>query len=307
MEQNKSFCFLTNMTFFLQSRNIIISENLLGILLEMYGFYYSRIETSYEQLNGRNCTMEELFDRFERYMKEGIISYQVSKDKQLSQINKVLEEYQVAIVWIDDYFDSASLNYKKYHVMRPVVVKEIRENEIDIYDIYLKTISKELFYELLCGEVFNLFVLKKEYIFCLDENKEIKNGLINTARMYLGDIEGQGKKAFQMFIADFNDTQDCEQIYRYYIQIIRNGGCANIREYMKNFFEQYGEYIFGMNECQRFVDACSESYNQWHLIGNLMFLLSKNGDTNLRQRIVKRMELLYMKECEMFKVLLSLF
>ena len=304
MKRNKSFCFLANMSNFLQSRNIKMSEEALGILLEMYGLYYSPSETPYEQLHGRNCNMWELFDRFDRLMNGGMISYTFHSTMQLEEIQNLLEEYQAVVLWGDDYFDEASLNYMRYHVIRPIVVKSIRENEVDIFDMNMKTISKTAFYQRIVGERIELFALKKDYILYLDEKREIKKGLLNTARIFLDNKEERGEKAFNKFIADFTDTKEREQMYRYYIQINRNGGCANIWEYMAAFFYQYGKHIAN-DDCLKFAKVCTECYEQWHRIGNLIFLLSQEINPDLKQRIIKRLELLKIRECEMFKKILE--
>ncbi len=304
MKRNKSFCFLTNMSVFLKSRNIQISEEALGILLEMYGLYYSSSETPYEQLHGRNCNMRELFDRFDRLMNGRMISYTFPDTMRVEEIQNLLEEYQAVVLWGDDYFDEASLNYMRYHVMRPIVVKGIRENEADIFDMNRKTISKTAFYQRIMGEKIELFALKKDYIFYLDEKRELKRGLRNTAKIFLNNEEKRGEKAFNQFIADFMNEKEPEQMHRYYIQMNRNGGCANMREYMAAFFYQYGKHIVN-DDCLEFTKVCTECYEQWHRIGNLIFLLSQEINADLKQRIMKRLELLKIRECEMFKKILE--
>ncbi len=290
-----TFCFLSNLQNYLHCYGLDISEAWLGASIGYMGFYHS-LESAKcaEIIHGRSGDFQFLLQHLQKQIAKPLMGINISVAYDFhSALATILFQNNIAMIWINDFYLEYSQFYKKKEFWRLVVIIELRESEIIIFDNEIKVINFEVFKKSVNHDGENVIYYSSEsnIKWASSELEIVKNGLnMSLRRLYKIDSRDDGDygiTGMSSFIEGLRRCLDANEIYNYYFEISRPGGLTVSRENMRHFFYELNKKypVLNTQDCQLIYGDLSEN---WRKVAGLLFKLSVNGDEDLKERIIIR-------------------
>ncbi len=288
------FCFLSNLQTYINFQGLPCTESVLGAVIGYLGFYYTDKKVdSGEVILGRNGSFEDMFDRLQNQLAEQLQEDRLQAQDCLEYIDMQLKGNKPPLVWINDYYLSYSPYYNKAEYWSLIIVLDISESGITVYDNEVRQVDKQAFMRAINQEG-RLRAYNPKHgspIWKSSEATAIISGLTKAAELFDGgpsDGDGlYGFKGMTHFAEALAQCNSSSEIYNYSYQMNRASGPTVTREYMSilciELMKSYSS--LDLEKCAALYQNLSE---QWRKIGNLLFKLSTNLDKDLRVRLVER-------------------
>lgn len=314
-----NFCFLANLCSYLDYYNLSINESKLGMMIGYFGFYFTTKKlASKEIILGRNATFEEMFQTFQLVLERPLKTKIFSCFSEATEfINRKLKEGIIPMIWIDDFYLNYSPYFKLSHYESLIILLEISEDSILIYDNQLRRVEKQSFEEavLMNDSITIVYTEEEKLSWAENENSILVNGIDRILKKFYFeesfDDQYLGFYGMEKFLENLEKNKDRNEIYNYFYQMNRASGPAVTREKMYFFLKDLELSCPNID-----VKLCEDLYNKlsvaWRKIGNLLFKLSTNLDNNLKGRILARIvetiesEKLALKELEKVQLQLKM-
>lgn len=290
------FCFLANLCEFLYRNNLSITEELMGLMLGYYGFKFSPINIkSDENILGINQSFSQMFKRFKSILTCLESSNKLTEGEDFYEdICLLLEEKKHFLLGVNEYYLPHSVYYKKCNYWSVVDVIEVTDTYVVIYDRELEKVGKEDFLEsFIHSEDKNAYfidsfsqITDKDYILNVIKGFEfIVNEMISPKE----SISNRGTPGMNSFKEYIESTVDSNEVYKYSFQMKRAGGLITTRKNMYKVCEELKEKYYNLS-MNNYIKVFEELSKEWTKISNLLFKLSTTMDSNLKNRIIQRIE-----------------
>lgn len=292
-----TFCLAVNLKNYLQYQGIYLSESVMGAILSYMGFFFTtdQLKTR-EVIHGRNGSFSDMFARFQKRVLTPLQEKRyVSFNEALIFINACIEEKIFPIVWIDSFYMDHSEYFNKATYWTLVILLEFKEDKIIYFDNGIRRITiDKLMKACYRKEKYWIYAYQTSLPFKMELNVAIQQGItgiVNDFRKYNRIKE---MHQFHAFLVSCNDQ---ESMFNLYYQLSRPGGLPQTRYEISNFLKEYSYNCYS-----KYYQEMSE---QWKIIANLLFKLSRNWSKKNKHNIVSRLEHVIAMEEKGIKLLSS--
>lgn len=288
------FCFLTNLTNYLNSFNATLTENELACSISYWGFRFDNPKEM--NVCGRNEDLKTLLKTFISTYELDTVTFNIdSKKNNLNFLCKKIIKKHYPILWFDSYYLEYSMYYNKTHNDTIVIVLHADQDLICFFDNGLHKIKTDDFFHILKERNQTLFCYCLQEDVNIHKKKLISQGLIKIAQNFTTDMPFSGFNGMNLFLEAFKQLKNKERIYDTYFQLNRPGGLAVNRQMFSEFLiELKNNYHFTVDyETMKHYESLTKN---WRLIANLCFKLSFEYSKNLHDRIIERLLLIFSDE-----------
>lgn len=312
-DQKGKFCLLSNIRNYLWVHDICFTEDWLGGILGCWGFYYASPGSgTNEVLHGRNGSFYDIFNKLQIRLPISLTKTVLDAECDvLDQLKKLQSRSNPLIVWVDSFFLGYSLHYLKDHCKCLVLLLQIDENEVIIFDNGMHKADKGQFLQATDMEeiYFCDFIEKNDLYWKTNGAQAIVKGLQDIV-FGLTDIVAKnngfyGFRGMEQFVLDLAACSDLGIFYDYYFSLSKPGGLYLSRTSISRLCKEIGIKWGGLYTGQ-IVDQYGDLAEQWRKAANLLFKLSVSGDCDLRNRIVVRINKIIELEKKCMKTLSGL-
>jgi hypothetical protein len=283
LKQTDQFCLSNSLEHYFKLENAEIKNWQIFLAMNISGFHYNTLQNrNAEILNGISDTPEKLLNNFVTLFKVKLAK--CSKNKLFNK--------KAILAFVDDYDLPYSNTFNKYHNVRFVCLEIKEDNECLIFDNGYKDLALKIDSDLLlsCYEIENKF---DAYTYS-DYNNIISNAIQNG---YLTPNETFANE-MSTFITELkqqNKPLDSEILYDLFSFINRSSGPTTTRLQMAESLD----FLSTEGDTDVFNDMKMQYHNlseQWRTIGNLFFRISNNWSKQHFDRIIERLEKIFLDE-----------
>lgn len=283
LKQTDQFCLSNSLEHYFKLGNVEIKNWQIFLAMNIPGFHYKTLQNpNTEILNGISGTPEKLLENFAALFKVKLIK--CSKDKLLNQ--------KAILAFVDDYDLQYSNSFKKYHNIRFVSLEIKEDNECLMFDNGYKDLELKTNSDLLlsCYEIKNKFDVYTYSDYNNVISNAIQNGYLMPNNTFVDDMS-----TFINELKQQSKPLDSEILYNLFSFINRSSGPTTTRLQMAESLE----FLSAENETDVFNELKTQYHNlseQWRTIGNLFFRISNNWSKQHFERIIERLEKVFLDE-----------
>lgn len=300
---SESFCFLSNLSWFLNFYGIKIEEQQLGIMIGYVGFLFSEEQFYTEEgILGRNESFEEMFLQAEKVFGEENFIITEYTDKNIVKVNQHLG--RLALLWIDEYYLPQSYYFEKFHFRGIVCAEIVDEKYIHIYDREVKKMALQDWMDVLKKQ-------KRIKVVCWNERERqveipiehlMKKGIERVPHNMLlhegSSIKGiTGLYSFRNFVKCCKEKEKLESIS---YQLRR--ACSPT--YTRKNLAQALEAVCRNREVIDLYDQLSE---EWDVLAGMIYKYCIVETSGIKERILQRIERIIEFEVKGVILILSIF
>lgn len=310
LESKGIFCLTSNFVMFLRYYAIDITESELWMLLGAYGFCMEKNSKHMgDFVNGRNGNFEELFERFRMLFLEKLPEQKIAYENEcLSQpfFENCINYAHPVFLKIDDFYLKLSNYFRRESYITYVLLLGIENNKVTYYDNGIRELEISEFMKAINfnNSVYTYSSDKSEITLKYQTNKNIaiENGFnqFYTKMLHAPDENGNifyGLSGMEQLCKELDFKHDKQYWYNVYFCLSNPSGLVKTRLFISEFVQKIN-YVGREDE----VMKCTESYRflseEWRVVGNLFFKLSRVYGEELIVRIRKRILQLITKEKE---------
>lgn len=289
-----NFCLLANLINYMDYHGLQCNEEWLCGIIGYVGFYYTSLNIpSKEIVHGRSGSFRSLFERLQKQLAHEFQSYRISTDISLiNDLEELLDRLNTVLIWIDDYYLDYSPYFRLSHYESLVVLLNIEGEYARIFDNEIHTVPIDVFLEAVSynGWV-EVYFSESQLQWKNSKSASVAKGLRwSIDCFYSGnnsDNEFYGFEGMARFSDAVAACGNVDEINNFYVQLNRPGGLSVTRQYLCRFLEMMNK-SWSIPDIQESILLYSDLSEKWRKIGNLLFRLSQNPDSDLRDRILKR-------------------
>ena len=281
------FCFLTNVTNYLNHYGHNFSENEIACMLAYWGFSFK--EGDCEVVCGRHEGIAEMFLTFVSVFNLIKITFNIQdKNIFLKSIQDKLNQNIVSFFWFDTYNLEYSPYYKKTHHITVIILLKINANEVLFFDNGLRILKLDNFLNVLNQQkLFDSFIINKSSFF--SKLVLMKNGIQQMSMNFQTKQSHLGLKGMQNFYKIFKTYKNPNKFYHVYYQLNRPGGLTISRQMLYELLLNFRvNKIFNIDD--KLLDVYKKLVTQWRYIANLSFKLSFKYSSTLHHSVIDRLE-----------------
>ncbi len=310
IEKKGVFCLVSNLIMFLNYHGIEITECEMCMLLGVYGFYFTReIRHQRDFINGRNGCFKHIFERFQLLFREKLKEEKVLLEKEavcIKLLEKKLHNISSVVVKVNDYYLEHSNYYKSENYTSYVVLIKIFNNAVKFYDNGVRELPIQEFMKAInfdkMAYIYYTEEKKPKISYQEDASQAIKNGFEQFWKnMYcvVDDFESNfyGFQGMKKLSQEFEYMHDSSYWYNVFFCLNNPSGMFETR----CLLSQYVKIIYDTKH-EESILMCSNRYKeiseQWRVLANLFFKLSRIYSDELALRISRRIEQLINSEKE---------
>lgn len=289
-----SFCFLTNLKNYLSYYNLKVSEPWLGGIIGYMGFYYtSKPIATNEVIHGRSGNFKYLFQYLQQQINKPLEISKLKTDMELrDRLKDMLDSLNIMLVWINDFYLEYSPYYNLSDFWSLVLLLMVNDSSVIIFDNGIKELSLETFIKAVnCNGESTFFFTREKILNWITSEKEVViKGISRTISRFKSDRNNEGyygDYGIELFIEHLGSNIDSTKIYNLYFQMNRPGGLSLTRENMKEFCIEIEQKGF-VSEIGEIKDIYTALTDHWRKIASLLFKLSNSRDSDLKDRIMRR-------------------
>jgi len=277
------FCLSNSLEHYFKLGNADIKSWQIFLAMNIPGFHYNGLQNrNVEILNGISGTPEKLLDNFTTLFNVKLI--ECGKNKLFNK--------KAILAFVDDYDLQYSNTFKKYHNIRFVSFEIKEDNECLIFDNGYKDLELKIDSDLLlsCYEIDNKF-----YSYTDSDYNNIISDAIQNGYLMPNDTFADEISAFITELKQQSNSLDSEILYNLFSFINRSSGPTTTRLQMAESLD----FLSTENNTDRFNDMKTQYHNlseQWRTIGNLFFRISNNWSKQHFDRIIERLEKVFLDE-----------
>jgi len=283
LKNTDQFCLSNSLEHYFQLGNVDIKNWQIFLAMNIPGFHYYTLQNrNVEILNGISDTPKKFLDNFTTLFKVKLI--ECSKNKLFNK--------KAILAFVDDYYLKYSSAFKKYHNIRFVSLEIKEDNGCLIFDNGYKVLDLKIDSDLLLSfyEIENKF---DSYTYS-DYNNIISDAIQNGYLMP-NDTFADEISAFITELKQQSKSLDSEILYNLFSFINRSSGPTTTRLQMAESLD----FLSTENDTDMFNDMKMQYNNlseQWRTIGNLFFRISNNWSKQHFDRIIERLEKVFLDE-----------